>query len=393
MANNHISQKTGKRFTQLLITLTTTALLTTPTTQLINIKQSLPLENFIKAKKLLKGIATHTPLQYMPALSERYDCNVFLKREDLQVVRSYKIRGAFNKMSNTPRELLDNGVVAASAGNHAQGVAFSCNRLKVYCEIFMPANTPNQKINKVKNFGREFVKIILTGDNFDKAYKAAKKACDDQGKTFVHPFNDLKVMTGQGTVALEILEDMELPIDYFFGAIGGGGFLSGVSTVMSYLSPETKIIGVEPAGAASMALSIEKGRPTQIPFMDPFVDGAAVGIPGELTFGVISQLASDILVVPEGKVCTTMLEMYNDEGIITEPAGALTIASLDMYREKIKGKTIVVAVSGGNNDINRDDEIKRRSREYERLAAADHAAAARAVGGEKVINGTEKEAL
>lgn len=351
----------------ILITLTTT-ILSTPT-HTVNIERDLPLEGFYKAREGLKGIAEHTPLQYMAGLSERYDCNVFVKREDLQVVRSYKIRGAYNKMSNTPRPLLEKGVVAASAGNHAQGVAFSCNMLKIYCKIFMPEPTPNQKINKVKNFGRQFVEVILVGKNFDYAFRAAVDYVRENGSTFVHPFNDLQVITGQGTAALEILEDIDLPIDYFFAAIGGGGFISGTATIMKYLSPETKIIGVEPTGAASMYESIQKGEPTQLPEIDPFVDGAAVGCPGTNTFSIVSQLVEDIIVVPEGKVCTTMLELYNDEGIIAEPAGALTISSLDFYKDKIKGKTIVVAISGGNNDINRDEEIKRRSQEYEASVA------------------------
>lgn len=333
--------------------------------QQVNIEKDLPIEAFYKAREGLKGIAEHTPLQYSTSLSERYDCNVFIKREDLQVVRSYKIRGAYNKMANTPRSLLEKGVVAASAGNHAQGVAFSCNMLKIYCKIFMPEPTPNQKINKVKNFGRQYAEVILVGKNFDYAFRAAVDYVKENGSTFVHPFNDLKVIIGQGTAALEILEDIDLPIDYFFAAIGGGGFISGTSTVFSHLSPETKIIGVEPSGAASMYASLQKGEPIQLPEIDPFVDGAAVGCPGTNTFSIVSQLVEEILVVPEGKVCTTMLELYNDVGIIAEPAGALTIASLDFVRDKIKGKTIVVAISGGNNDINRDEEIKKRSQEYE----------------------------
>ncbi len=331
----------------------------------VSIRDTFPLKEFHKARQRLQGIAYHTPLQYSQSLSEKFDCNVFVKREDLQIVRSYKIRGAYNKMSTTSRELLDKGVVAASAGNHAQGVAFSCNRLKVHCKIFMPSQTPLQKVNKVRNFGKEWVEIILSGINFDEAFKFADEYTQKTGSTFVHPFDDIKVITGQGTAALEILEDADLPIDYVFAAIGGGGFLSGVSAVFSQYSPETKLIGVEPTGAASMKASFDAGKRVKLEKMDAFVDGAAVGYPGALTFDILTQILTEILVIPEGKVCTTILELYNDEGIIAEPAGALSIAALDGYRENIRGKTIVVVISGGNNDINRSEEIKRRSKEYE----------------------------
>jgi len=209
------------------------------------------------------------------------------------------------------------------------------------------------------------VEIILVGLNFDEASAAAIAYIKEHGSTFVPAFDNLKVITGQGTTALEILDDMDLPVDFVFGGIGGGGFMSGMSTVFKEISPDTKIIGVEPQGAASMYNSIKLGKVSQIENMDPFVDGCAVGKPGVYTFSILSQNLDDILVVPEGKVCTTMLELYNDEGIVTEPAGALTIASLDFYREHIKGKTVVAVISGGNNDINRTDEIKRRSQEYE----------------------------
>lgn len=229
----------------------------------------------------------------------------------------------------------------------------------------MPAQSPKQKINKVKGFGREYIEIILIGKNFDEAFAAADEYTRRTSSTFVHPFNDLKVIAGQGTVGLEIIEDIDLPIDYLFGAIGGGGFISGVSSLFRQLSPETKIIGVEPTGAASMFQSLQAGVPTQFQNLDPFVDGAAVGKPGDLTLDICKQTLTEIIVVPEGKVCTTILELYNDEGIVVEPAGALTIASLDFYKDKIKGKTIVVVISGGNNDVNRTEEIQRRSKEYE----------------------------
>lgn len=322
-----------KKIKMKMLKLLTISLLLAAGVMTVDIEKELPVKTFYETRQRLQGIAYHTPLQYMSGLSEKYDCNVFVKREDLQVVRSYKIRGAYNKMSTTPRELLDKGVVCASAGNHAQGVAFSCSRLKVNCKIFMPAPTPAQKINKVKGFGREYVEIILTGKNFDEAFAAADQYTKNNESVFVHPFNDLKVIAGQGTTGLEIIEDIDLPIDYIFGAIGGGGFLSGVSALFKQLSPETKIIGVEPSGAASMYTSFQMGRVNQLKELDPFVDGAAVGKPGDLTFDILRQTVEEILVIPEGKVCTTILELYNEEGIVTEPAGALTIASLDFYKE------------------------------------------------------------
>lgn len=268
-------------------------------------------------------------------------------------------------MSTTSKELLDRGVVAASAGNHAQGVAFSCHRLKVSCKIFMPANTPLQKVNKVKNFGKDKVEIILVGNDFDECFSAAWSYKMKTSSTFVHPYDDVKIITGQGTAALEILEDADLPIDYLFAAIGGGGFLSGTSAVFHHLSPETTIVGVEPAGAASMHNAFEAKKVISTLITDAFVDGAAVGVPGQYTYGVLSQTLEEVLVIEEGKVCTTILELYNEEGIVAEPAGALSIAALDMYKERIKGKTVVVVISGGNNDISRSEEIKRRSKEYE----------------------------
>lgn len=230
---------------------------------------------------------------------------------------------------------------------------------------FHAGDHPDAKNQKVKKFGGDWVEIILTGKDFDGAFTAGDTYTKKTGSTFVHPFNDIDVIIGQGTVGLEILQDIDQPIDYIFGGIGGGGFMSGVSALFKQLTPETKIIGVEPAGAASMYNSLKLGKITQFENMDPFVDGCAVGLPGTITFDILGQTIEEIIVVPEGKVCTSILEMYNNEGIVTEPAGALPIAALDYYKDKIKGKTVVAVISGGNNDINRTDEIKRRSSEYE----------------------------
>ncbi len=324
-------------------------------------------ENIYKAKVRLKGVAEHTPLQVNYNLSENYDANIFLKREDLQVVRSYKIRGAYNKMATLPKEVLENGVVCASAGNHAQGVALACRKLGVAGKIFMPGVTPQQKVKKVKLFGRSYVEVILVGDTFDDAYRAAKINASENEKAFIHPFNDEKVIEGQGTVGSEILEDCERSIDYVFVAIGGGGLASGLGSYFKQLSPNTKIIGVEPAGAPAMKQSIESESVITLPKIDNFVDGAAVKRVGEHTFRICRQVLDDIVLVPEGKVCTSILKLYNEEGIVAEPAGALTIAALDFYKQEIKGKNVVCVISGSNNDITRTEEIKERSLLYEGL--------------------------
>ena len=320
-----------------------------------------------KAQVRLKGVAQHTPLMSNYNLSETYDCQLFLKREDLQVVRSYKIRGAYNKMVCLSEEERSRGVICASAGNHAQGVAFACHKLGIEGTIYMPSTTPMQKVKKVKLFGKDKVKLILEGDTFDVSNRLALQDAEKHQKVFVHPFNDPKVMEGQATVGLEILEDCPTPIDYIFVAIGGGGLASGLGSYFKQLSPHTKIIGVEPMGAAGMYESVKAKQLLTLEKIDPFVDGAAVQRVGELTFEICRQVIDDFILVPEGKVCSTILKLYNEEAIVAEPAGALTIAALDFYKEEIKGKNVVCIVSGGNNDITRTEEIKERSLLYEGL--------------------------
>ncbi|SPF56298.1 L-threonine dehydratase biosynthetic IlvA [Candidatus Desulfosporosinus infrequens] len=318
-------------------------------------------EDIIKAGQALKGIITKTPLQRNDILSQKYNCNLYLKREDLQVVRSFKIRGAYNLMQSIPSDQLSNGVVCASAGNHAQGVAFSCKALKITGRIYMPSTTPKQKVSQVKRFGEDFVEVVLTGDTFDDAFCEAKAHCEAENKYFIHPFDDPLVIAGQGTMAIEILNDLENPVDYVFGAVGGGGMMSGVGTYIKRLSPITQIIGVEPQGACSMKQSLDNNEVVTLDKIDKFVDGAAVKRVGELTFKICREVLDDVLVISEGKVCTTILEMYNDYAIVVEPAGALSIAALDGYQDHLKGKTIVCIISGGNNDIERTPEIKERS--------------------------------
>ncbi len=319
------------------------------------------------AAERLHGVATHTPLMPNVNLSERFGANVYLKREDLQIVRSYKIRGAYNKMASLPPEVLARGVVCASAGNHAQGVAYACRKMGVQGVIFMPTTTPAQKIKQVGMFGKEWVKIELIGDTYDDAYHAAVQYQATHEATFVHPFNDVLVMEGQGTVGLEIFEDADFEIDYLLMAIGGGGLASGVSTVFKQLSPKTKLIGVEPLGSPSMQRAIEENQVLTLDKIDKFVDGAAVRRVGETTFQVCRENLDQIILVPEGKVCSTILQLYNEEAIVAEPAGALTVSALDFIREEIKGKNVVALIGGGNNDITRTEEIKERSLLYEGL--------------------------
>ncbi|UOF90324.1 threonine ammonia-lyase IlvA [Fodinisporobacter ferrooxydans] len=325
------------------------------------------MEDIIVANHVLKDVIRRTPLQKNSILSDRYHCNVYLKREDLQVVRSFKIRGAYHLIRNLSEEQWKTGVVCASAGNHAQGVAFSCNFLKINGKIFMPSTTPRQKISQVKLFGGPYVEVILTGDTFDDSFHEAMKYCTEHQMVFVHPFDDPAVIAGQGTVGMEIMNEMEEPVDFVFGSIGGGGLMSGVGTYIKGISPSTRIIGVEPQGAPSMRTSLEKNDVISLPDIDKFVDGAAVKQVGQLTMEICKKVVDDIILVPEGKVCSTILELYNENAIVAEPAGALPIAALDFYQDQIKGKTVVCIISGGNNDIDRMQEIKERSLIYEGL--------------------------
>lgn len=323
--------------------------------------------NVKAASENLKGVAYKTPLTINSNLSKEFEANILFKREDLQVVRSYKIRGAYNKMCSLTVNEKQRGIVCASAGNHAQGVALSCKLLQIKGTIFMPSPTPKQKINQVKMFGEDFIEVVIEGDTFDDAFAAAKVECDSKKKTFIHPFNDEKVIEGQATVGLEIIEQSKQKIDYVFVPVGGGGLSSGLSSVFRHLSPATKIIGVEPEGAPSMKTSIKNKKITTLKKIDAFVDGAAVKRVGDLNFPLCQQNLQDMITVPEGKICQTILDLYNKDAIVVEPAGALSIAALDYFAEEIKGKNVVCVVSGSNNDITRTAEIKERALLYANL--------------------------
>ena len=331
------------------------------------VKERVKIEDILMAHNCMKDIVIKTPLQRDTVLSEKYDCDVYVKREDLQLIRSFKIRGAYNLIQSLSKEQLQNGVVCASAGNHAQGVAYTCNLLKIPSKIFMPTTTPKQKVSQVQFFGGDFAEIVLVGDTFDSSFQEAQRYCEENRMTFVHPFDDLYVIAGQGTVAVEIMHDMDKPVDYIFTAIGGGGLASGVGTYVKGVSPATKVIGVEPMGAASMKEAFLQNENVALEKIDSFVDGAAVKKVGKLTFETCKDVIDDIVLVPEGKVCTTILELYKKNAIVAEPAGALSIAALDLYRDEIKGKTVVCTLSGGNNDIDRMQEMKERSLIYEGL--------------------------
>ncbi len=347
--------------------------------------------DFAAAALRLKNVVNRTPLSFNLNLSKKYQCNIFLKREDLQVVRSYKLRGAYNMMSSLSAEQLQRGVVCASAGNHAQGFAYSCKKLNCKGVVFMPVITPNQKISQTKMFGEDNVTVKLVGDTFDDCAIAAKKYTEENNMVFIPPFDDYKIIEGQGTVGVEILEQLNeeenishqsslqsspflSPLgriggaaDFLFIPVGGGGLSAGVGTYFKTFSPKTKIIGVEPEGAPSMFEALKSGHPVTLDNIERFVDGAAVKRVGEITFAVCKDVLDDMHLVPEGKVCTTILKLYNEDAIVVEPAGALSIAALDDYAAEIKGKNIVCIIGGGNNDIDRMQEIKERSLQYEGL--------------------------
>ena len=326
----------------------------------------LQIEDIQQASKNLESVVIQTPLVYNENLSMKYQCNIFLKREDMQVVRSYKLRGAYNKMSKLNSSELERGVVCASAGNHAQGFAFSCKKLNCKGIIFMPVITPRQKVKQTKMFGEHFIEIKLIGDTFEECVIAAKEYTQEHNKTFIPPFDDLKIIEGQATVALEILKDQQ-DIDYVFVPVGGGGLASGVGFYIKTVSPSTKIIGVEPAGAPSMSRALKADQPITLSEIDPFVDGAAVKRVGDITFEMCRKYLDQMHLVSEGKICSTIIKLYNEDAIVAEPAGALSIAALDDYAAEIKGKKVVCIISGGNNDIDRMQEIKERSLQYEGL--------------------------
>ena len=319
------------------------------------------LEQINQANDRLKSVVRCSPLEFCPRLSEKYEAKIYLKREDLQVVRSFKIRGAYNLIASLSEEEKLCGVVCASAGNHAQGVAYSCQVLGIKGTIFMPTITPLQKISKVKKFGGESIEIKLVGKNFDEANQAAKEFQQHTGAVFVHPFDDPRTIAGQATIACELQQQLETSPDFVVAAVGGGGLVSGIASYFHLINSHTQTIGVEVDTQASMYQSLEQDQVVTLSNISTFVDGTAVKTPGQLTFKICKQLLSDLVLVSEGRVCTDMIDLYQNEGIIVEPAGAMAISGLSKVKRKIRGKTVVCVICGGNNDISRYPEIMEKS--------------------------------
>jgi threonine dehydratase len=330
-----------------------------------NLEKEIELD-FSAAAARIADTVKRTQLEYNEGLSLKYNAKIYLKREDLQVVRSYKLRGAYNMISTLDAGQIKQGVVCASAGNHAQGVAYSCKKLNIQGVIFMPEITPRQKIKQTEMFGGDNIKIILVGDTFDDCMKEALAYTAAHQMVFIPPFDNTKIIEGQGTVGVEIYEDLP-ETDVVIMPIGGGGLASGVGSYFRHMKPEITLIGVEPEGAPSMNQALKNGSPVTLEYIDRFVDGAAVKRVGNLTFEYCSELLDQMLLVPEGKICTTILKLYNEDAIVVEPAGALAVAALDQLKDTIAGKTVVCIVSGGNNDIERMQEIKEKSLLFEGL--------------------------
>ncbi|MGC4384877.1 threonine ammonia-lyase IlvA [Streptococcus suis] len=325
-------------------------------------------KNVEQAYSVLKRVVVRTPLDYSRYLSEKYGATIYLKRENEQRVRSFKIRGAYYAISQLTDDEKSRGVVCASAGNHAQGVAYTCQEMQIPATIFMPITTPQQKIGQVKFFGGDYVEIRLVGDTFDESAKAAQDYTQESGKTFIDPFDDENVQAGQGTVAYEILEEAEeqtISFDQILVPIGGGGLVAGVSTYLKEHAPEIKIVGVEASGARSMKAAFDKGRPVKLDQIDKFADGIAVQKVGKSTYEVARKYVDRLIGVDEGWISGTILDLYSKLGIVAEPAGAVTIAALEVVKDQIKGQTICCIISGGNNDINRMPEMEERALIYE----------------------------
>jgi threonine dehydratase len=315
----------------------------------------------------LDGVAVRTPLQRNLRLSERTGAQVWLKREDLQIGRSYKLRGAYNLIAQLDDTAKAAGVVCASAGNHGQGLAYSCHILGVQGKVFVPRTTPRQKRDRIAALGGKQIKVIVTGDTYDDAAAAALAEGQATGATMVPAFDDPRTVAGQGTVAVELVDQLGHAPDVLVVPVGGGGLVAGVATWIAERHPGVRIVGVEPAGAASMAAAFEAGEPVALPHLDSFVDGAAVRRVGEVTLPLVRQTGVELMSVPEGLVCSEMLELYQADGLIAEPAGALSTSALGNGLDVRPGETVVCLLSGGNNDVSRYGEILERSLVYEGL--------------------------
>ncbi|MEU7786889.1 threonine ammonia-lyase IlvA [Amycolatopsis sp. NPDC049159] len=320
-----------------------------------------------KAAERLAGVVTRTPLEPSARLSSRVDAQVWVKREDLQTVRSYKIRGAYNFIVQLDEATRALGVVCASAGNHAQGVAYACRRLGANGRVYVPGTTPRQKRERIATLGGAHIEVIVVGETYEDAFAAANEDAQRTGATLVPAFDDIRTVAGQGTVASEVIEQLGFVPDVVVVPVGGGGLLAGVGSWLRERHPDVRVVGVEPAGAACMAAALAAGHPVRLPELDSFVDGAAVREAGAVTYPLIRDSGAELTAVPEGAICTEMLAMYQSDGIIAEPAGALAAASLGSVVQVEPGQTVVVVVSGGNNDVSRYGEILERSLMHEGL--------------------------
>jgi threonine dehydratase len=324
-------------------------------------------EEIEAAVKRLDGVALRTPLQRNLRLSERTGANVWLKREDLQIGRSYKLRGAYNLIAQLDDASKTAGVVCASAGNHGQGLAYSCHTLDVHGRVYVPRTTPRQKRDRIAALGGSQIQVIVTGDTYDDAAAAALADAAESGATLVPAFDDPRTVAGQGTVAVEVVEQLGEAPDVLVVPVGGGGLVAGVATWLAERHPGVRVVGVEPGGAASMIAALEAGQPVTLPHLDSFVDGAAVRRVGEVTLPLVAAAGVELTSVPEGLVCSEMLELYQTDGLIAEPAGALSAAALGHGVEVKPGETVVCLLSGGNNDVSRYGEILERSLVHEGL--------------------------
>lgn len=319
------------------------------------------------AAGVLAKVATKTPLQKSERLSEEVGRPVYLKREDLQICRSFKVRGAYVRIAAMDEDERAAGVVCASAGNHAQGVAYACAHLGIKGTIFLPASTPRQKRKRIATIGGKWVEPVIVAGDFDEANRVAGEAAKEGGKIYVHPYNDPYTIAGQGSIAVDLDSQLPEDTDMILIPVGGGGLIAGMATWLKGHRPGIRIVGVESAGAASMKAALEAGNPVSLDRVDSFVDGTAVGRAGDLTYQVVRDLVDDIVVVPEGAVCTEMLDLYHSEGVIAEPAGALASAAARNFLPQIPNGSVVCLVSGGNNDLSRYAEVTERSGRYEGL--------------------------
>ena len=317
------------------------------------------------ASARLRGIVETTPLQLNVRLSAATGTDVWLKREDLQPVRSYKLRGAYNRIAQLSEAERAAGVVCASAGNHGQGVAFACSRLGIKGRIVVPSTTPRQKRDRMVAIGGDEVELVVIGDTYDEAAAAAALYAAETGAVIVHAFDHPQTIAGQGTVCAEIVDQLGKAPDVLVVPVGGGGLLAGVVTWFQERHPETRVVGVEPAGAASLKAAIAAGGPIDLDRVDTFVDGAAVRRIGQSPYDVIAPRGVEIVAVAEGAVCSEMLDLYQTDGIIAEPAGALATAALRWAVDVEPGRTVVAIVSGGNNDVSRYSEIVERALVFE----------------------------